>query len=130
MSHKWTLRRHRHNKGLKQSEAAGRAGISTTYWSDIERGERSPSLEKARHIAHALDTHIDKIFPPGELYGPASGLPGRVSVARRLEAWADAKDSDAKAAYYDGDTATYAQLREQADAWRAAAQRLRTDDSP
>ncbi|QIX28450.1 helix-turn-helix transcriptional regulator [Nocardioides sp. JQ2195] len=49
------LRERRHQRGEKLSETAGRAGISTQYLSEIERGRKDPSSEVLSAVAGALD---------------------------------------------------------------------------
>lgn len=44
----------RSEKGLKQIDVAVDAGINSSYYSKIERGEVNPSLEKIYRIAKAL----------------------------------------------------------------------------
>lgn len=49
------LRERRHERGEKLSETAGRAGISTQYLSEIERGLKDPSSEVLSAVTGALD---------------------------------------------------------------------------
>ncbi|WP_067436725.1 helix-turn-helix domain-containing protein [Nocardioides jensenii] len=49
------LRERRHDRGEKLSETASRAGISTQYLSEIERGRKDPSSEVLSAVAGALD---------------------------------------------------------------------------
>jgi transcriptional regulator with XRE-family HTH domain len=49
------LRERRHERGEKLSETAGRAGISTQYLSEIERGRKDPSSEVLAAVAGAVD---------------------------------------------------------------------------
>lgn len=49
------LRERRHERGEKLSETAGRAGISTQYLSEIERGRKDPSSEVLSAVTGALD---------------------------------------------------------------------------
>lgn len=48
------VRAAREDKGLTQSEVAGKAGLNTNYYACIERGEVNPSLEKIQNIVKAL----------------------------------------------------------------------------
>lgn len=50
---KW-LREIRNCKGISQKTAAELAGISTSFYADIERGFRNPSPTTAQSIAEAL----------------------------------------------------------------------------
>jgi DNA-binding XRE family transcriptional regulator len=52
------LRERRHERGEKLSETAGRAGISTQYLSEIERGRKDPSSEVLAAVAGALDVTL------------------------------------------------------------------------
>jgi transcriptional regulator with XRE-family HTH domain len=49
------LRERRHERGERLRETAGRAGISTQYLSEIERGRKDPSSEVLSAVAGALD---------------------------------------------------------------------------
>lgn len=49
------LRRHRHERGERLTETATRAGVSTQYLSEIERGRKDPSSEILAAVAGALD---------------------------------------------------------------------------
>ena len=49
------LRDRRHERGEKLSDTAGRAGISTQYLSEIERGRKDPSSEVLSAVAGALE---------------------------------------------------------------------------
>lgn len=48
------LREIRHCKGLSQKQAADLAGISPSFYADIERGFRNPSPKTAQAIGAAL----------------------------------------------------------------------------
>ncbi len=48
------FRERRHERGEKLSETAGRAGISTQYLSEIERGRKDPSSEVLSAVTGAL----------------------------------------------------------------------------
>jgi len=58
-------------KGLTQQELAGRAKITVSYVSMLERGNRSPPLETLEVLAKALKV------PPLQLLEPARARPGR-----------------------------------------------------
>jgi transcriptional regulator with XRE-family HTH domain len=49
-------------RGLSQTELAARAGISSGYISQIERGLYGPSPRVAKRIAMALGVGFDSIF--------------------------------------------------------------------
>src|ERR1700738_815087 len=48
--------------GLTQEEFAARCGISISFASLLERGERSPSYETLLHMATALETSLEELF--------------------------------------------------------------------
>lgn len=48
--------------GLKHHEVAKKANISRPYYTNIESGNKDPSLRVARQIAEALGTTVDEIF--------------------------------------------------------------------
>lgn len=53
-----TVRQIRSKRGLTQSEAASRAGLSTSYWALIEQGKRVPNLEVVEKMARVLRVPI------------------------------------------------------------------------
>lgn len=55
--------------GLKQKEAASRAGIELRRYGSYERGERSLSLEVACSIADAFDCSLDELAGRWEYVG-------------------------------------------------------------
>lgn len=65
------LRDRRHERGERLSDTAGRAGISTQYLSEIERGRKDPSSEVLSAVSGALGLTL---------------LDLAVGVARRLHA--------------------------------------------
>lgn len=57
----------RENMGLNQSQAADGAGISRSYYNEIENGERVPSYRMARRLAAFFGVRMDEIkFPAFE----------------------------------------------------------------
>jgi len=56
------IRRRRRELDLSQEELAERAELHRTYISDIERGDRNPSLENIEKLAKALDISIASLF--------------------------------------------------------------------
>ena len=66
------LKRWRYKVGISQEELAWRASLHRTYVSDIERGERNPSLESIEKLAKALNLSFSTLFQPlGEVRDPA-----------------------------------------------------------
>lgn len=53
------IRRVRMEKRWNQAELAERAGLSENYIGNIERGEKTPSLETFIHLVNALGTSAD-----------------------------------------------------------------------
>ena len=56
------IRRRRRELDLSQEELAERAELHRTYVSDIERGDRNPSLENIQKLAKALNMKVSALF--------------------------------------------------------------------
>jgi two-component system response regulator len=56
------IKRERAALGISQEELAARAGLHRTYVSDVERGERNPSLESVAKLAQALELSLPALF--------------------------------------------------------------------
>lgn len=56
------VRRRRRELDLSQEELAERAELHRTYVSDIERGDRNPSLENVEKLAKALNLKVSELF--------------------------------------------------------------------
>ena len=56
------LRKYRMQKGLSQEKLAELSGLHRTYIGDIERFQRSISLENVQRIATALEIETYKLF--------------------------------------------------------------------
>ena len=52
------LRTARIAAGLSQTEAARRAGLRQSLWSDYERGRKSPSINQSERLAQAVGKHL------------------------------------------------------------------------
>jgi transcriptional regulator with XRE-family HTH domain len=52
------IRERRHERGETLSDTAARAGVSTQYLSEIERGRKDPSSEVLSAVAGALDLSL------------------------------------------------------------------------
>ena len=56
------VRRIRGEDGLTQEELAARAGLSTNYIGEIERGQRNPSVKVLFAVAKALKVQPSALF--------------------------------------------------------------------
>lgn len=56
------LKKYRKQKSLSQEKLAELSGLHRTYISDIERFQRSISLENIQKISDALETEVYKLF--------------------------------------------------------------------
>lgn len=56
------IRLFRKKEGLNLEELAKKAGISTSFLSNIEKGSRKPTLDTVEKIANALNIGIATIF--------------------------------------------------------------------
>lgn len=50
------------NKGITQEEAAFRSKLDYSYFNQIERGRRNPSIEAVSRIAKALGVSLKELF--------------------------------------------------------------------
>ena len=57
----------RHKLKLSQENLAHNAGIHRTYFSDIERGKRNPSLLSMVNLARALGVTLSVLFMEAEI---------------------------------------------------------------
>lgn len=58
------IRELRKEAKLSQEELAGRAHIATSYLSDLERGQQSPTLDVLNRIVRALNVTLAEFFSP------------------------------------------------------------------
>src|SRR5256714_6087587 len=58
------IKQHRSVLGISQEELAARAGLHRTYVSEVERGERNPSIASVEKLARALEISITSLFDP------------------------------------------------------------------
>jgi len=52
--------------GISQEELASRAGLHRTYVSEVERGERNPSITSIEKLAQALEVSFTSLFERGD----------------------------------------------------------------
>ncbi len=55
-----TVKNAREKSGMTQQEIADKAGVSRTYYADVERGRYTPSLKLLSRLGNIMD--IDLIF--------------------------------------------------------------------
>jgi CheY-like chemotaxis protein len=58
------IKQQRSALGISQEELAARAGLHRTYVSEVERGERNPSIMSVEKLAQALQISITSLFDP------------------------------------------------------------------
>ena len=56
------IKQQRSALGISQEELAARAGLHRTYVSEVERGERNPSIASIEKLAHALEVSFTSLF--------------------------------------------------------------------
>ncbi|MFF7249970.1 helix-turn-helix domain-containing protein [Embleya sp. NPDC008237] len=67
---------------LTQDELARAAGMGAVYYSKIETGRHSTSLDKILNLAHALEVPVAELFVPGPAPRPLAAR--RAAVGRRV----------------------------------------------
>jgi len=68
------VRRRRRELGVSQERLAERAQLHRTYISDVERGNRNPSLESITRIARALDLEPSALLRLAEASPAGQGV--------------------------------------------------------
>lgn len=66
------VRELRRRRGLTQVDIAARAGISVTYLSGIETGQRNPTLTVVARLAHALGVRPSQLVARLDQIDPQS----------------------------------------------------------
>jgi CheY-like chemotaxis protein len=56
------IKEQRNALGISQEELAARAGLHRTYVSEVERGERNPSITSIEKLAQALEVSFTSLF--------------------------------------------------------------------
>ena len=69
--------------GLSQEEVAARAGLNTSYLSQIERGRKAPSLDVFVRLATAVNLTLAELFADREDSAPSLDMR---EVERLMEA--------------------------------------------
>ena len=71
------IKEQRNALGISQEELAARAGLHRTYVSEVERGERNPSIASIEKLAQALEVSFTSLF---ERAGPSLGSRDAVEI--------------------------------------------------
>ncbi len=86
--------------GLERRELAERAGISYSYLTEIENGNKPPSSSVLRPIAHALGLRLSELTEAAEARMDARLAEARLTEAQLADArLSDARPTDAQLAY-------------------------------
>lgn len=56
------IRALRQSRGLSQEKLAFKAGLNTSFLGQVERGQKSPTIETLYKISSALDARLDELF--------------------------------------------------------------------
>jgi len=86
------IRTAREGLGLSQEKLAERAGVNTSYLSQIERGRKAPSIEVLGRLAAAVR------LPLGELFAEDEAGEPRDQQLREVEALVDTMPHDKRPA--------------------------------
>lgn len=68
------IRELREARGMTQNALANAAGVSPTYIYQLERGEKSPTVEYLDHICWGLGMTIKEFFGEPELGGDIAAI--------------------------------------------------------
>jgi len=69
------IKEQRNALGISQEELAARAGLHRTYVSELERGERNPSITSIEKLARALEVSCTRLFErPPEYASPREAV--------------------------------------------------------
>lgn len=66
------IKQQRSALGISQEELAARAGLHRTYVSEVERGERNPSITSVEKLAQALEVSLTSLIDPKRPDSPSS----------------------------------------------------------
>lgn len=56
------IRAIRQNRGISQEQLALRASLNSSYVGQVERGEKSPTVDSLDKIVNALETNFEELF--------------------------------------------------------------------
>lgn len=56
------IKRLRESRDMSRNALANKAGVSPTYIYQLEKGEKSPTIEYLEYICTALDTSLEEFF--------------------------------------------------------------------
>jgi transcriptional regulator with XRE-family HTH domain len=73
------LRRH---QGMKQATLAGKLGVSRSYVSELESGNRTPSLDLLSRYADVFDVPVSSLVFFAEALDDKASLRGRLDRAK------------------------------------------------
>lgn len=76
------IRAYRQKMGISQEELAFKASISATYLGQIERAEKSPTVETLEKLSKALEVSIYELF----LFDEEIDVPQGSSVINKINA--------------------------------------------
>ena len=84
-----TVRQLREDRGMAMRELADRAGVSSSFVSQIERGVANPSVASLQRIAEALGTSIGALFDGSDRIGKLVLLAERPRMVHPERKWED-----------------------------------------
>ena len=77
------IRELREARGMTQNALANAAGVSPTYIYQLERGEKSPTVEYLDHICWGLGVTIKDFFGESELNGEIAAIFSELNERQR-----------------------------------------------
>ena len=79
------IRAARSERGWSLRHLAGRAQVSPSLLSEVERGSANPSITTLFQIAGALELPVQTLLPPAPVKAAAPSLSSPVSIVRQAE---------------------------------------------
>ena len=86
------IRMAREGLGLSQEKLAERAGVNTSYLSQVERGKKTPSLDVLVRVSGAVNLRLAELFAEDE------AVDSRDLQVREVEALVDALPTEKRPA--------------------------------